>query len=237
LIRLEAAARPGDALVLLPSRAYAVVHGLPDRAGRRYAGEPAATHAARLVAATLERLLGGPPPPAESIIPTLTATLHEAYLRHATLAEAEAHWGARLCCTLALALHDGADTHLLLAGDCAIRLNGRDTLDMPRDIDRIAAISRRHATAAQAEADCVATLPHVPRSDIAHLLAQGIEAAEGDYRNNPDSVLGHACLDGFPIPRTLLRIATVPTRSIATLDLHTQAGAEDSRTRIGVVVR
>jgi hypothetical protein len=235
VIRIEAETRASaDALVLLPGRAYAVVHGIPDRAGRTYAGQPAATHAARLVAATLERLLAGPPPPAESIVPTLTATLHEAYRRHATLAEAEAHWGARLCCTLALALHDGPDTHLLLAGNCTIRLNDRDTLHMPRDIDRIAEISRRHATQAEAEAECAATLPHIPRSDIAHLLAHGIQAAEGDYRNTPDSTLGHACLDGFPIPRSLLRIATVPTRTIATLTLHTPA---DTPTRVGVVMK
>jgi len=270
LIHLEAfsasrdQARPDaneDAFVVLPGRAYAVIDGVSDRTGARYDGELSGRHAARLIAATLERLLLAAPPPVGSIVPTLTATLHEAYLRHGTLAAAEASWGARLCCTLALALHDGAQLHLVLVGDSGIRLNGRQVLQMNKDLDRITATLRSHAwhavtnpdardgiarqvtwkgtgqnptplaphltsenlaaIAAAAEAECLATLPHVPRADIAHLLTRGIVGAQGDYQNVPDSILGYACLDGFAVPRTLMHITTVEARSIDTLELFT----------------
>ncbi len=252
-----------DAFVVLPGRAYAVIDGVSDRTGTRYGGELSGRHAARLVAATLERLLLAAPPPVESIVPTLTATLHEAYLRHGTLAAAEASWGARLCCTLALAVQDGTQLHLVLVGDSGIRLNGRQVLQMNKDLDRITATLRSHAwhflphadpalrdavarqvtwkgigqdpaalaphfapadlaaIAAAAEAECLATLPHVPRADIVHLLTRGIVGAQGDYQNAPDSILGYACLDGFPVPRTLMRITTVEARTIDTLELFT----------------
>ena len=252
-----------DAIVVLPGRAYAVIDGVSDRTGARYDGELSGRHAARLVAGTLERLLLGAPPPVESIVPTLTATLNEAYRRHGTLEAARADWGARLCCTLALALHDGLRLHLVLVGDSGIRLNGRKVLQMPKDIDRITSSLRSHAwhavadpdpvlrddlarqvtwrgvaqdpaplaphfaasdlatIAVAAEAECAAALPHVPRADIVHLLKHGIVGAQGDYQNNPESVLGYACLDGFAVQRTLMRITTVEMRGIDTLELFT----------------
>lgn len=96
------------------------------------------------MAATLERLLLGAPPPVETIVPTLTAALHEAYLRHGTLAAAQESWGNRLCCTLALALHDGPHLHLVLVGDSGIRLNGRQVLQMDKDLDYITSTLRSH---------------------------------------------------------------------------------------------
>ena len=252
-----------DAFVVLPGRAYAVIDGVSDRTGMRYDGELSGRHAARLVAGTLERLLLGAAPPVESIVPTLTAALNEAYRRHGTLEAARADWGARLCCTLALALFAGGRLHLLLVGDSGIRLNGREVLQMPKDIDRITASLRSHAwhrvgdsdpvvrdhvarqvtwrgvtqdaaplaphlaaadltaIAAAAEAECVTALPHVPRGDVVHLLKHGIVGAQGDYQNNPESVLGYACLDGFTVPRTLMRITTVEARGVETLELFT----------------
>ncbi len=149
------AAANEDALVLLPGRAYAVIDGVSDRTGTRYDGELSGRHAARLVAATLERLLLGAPPPVESIVPTLTATLHEAYLRHGTLEAAEQSWGNRLCCTLALALHDGPRLHLVLVGDSGIRLNGREVLQMDKDLDTITATLRSKAWHRVADPDPV----------------------------------------------------------------------------------
>lgn len=164
VIRLEAStvardpARPEaneDAFVVLPGRAYAVIDGVSDRTGTRYDGELSGRHAARLVAATLERLLLGAPPPVESIVPTLTATLHEAYRRHGTLAAAERDWGNRLCCTLALALHDGPQLHLVLVGDSGIRLNGRELLQMDKDLDFVTSTLRSHAWHRVADPDPV----------------------------------------------------------------------------------
>lgn len=252
-----------DAFVVLPGRAYAVIDGVSDRTGMRYDGELSGRHAARLVAGTLERLLLGAAPPVESIVPTLTAALNEAYRRHGTLEAARADWGARLCCTLALALFAGGRLHLVLVGDSGIRLNGREVLQMPKDIDRITASLRSHAwhrvgdldpvvrdriarqvtwrgvaqevgmlaphlgagdlaaIAEAAGAECAAALPHVPRADVVHLLRHGIVGAQGDYQNNPESVLGYACLDGFTVPRTLMRITTVEARSVDMLELFT----------------
>ena len=249
--------------MVLPGRAYAVIDGVSDRTGMRYDGELSGRHAARLVAGTLERLLLGAAPPVESIVPTLTAALNEAYRRHGTLEAARADWGARLCCTLALALFAGGRLHLLLVGDSGIRLNGREVLQMPKDIDRITASLRSHAwhrvgdpdpvvrdriarevtwrgvaqevgmlaphlgagdlaaIAEAAGAECAAALPHVPRADVVHLLRHGIVGAQGDYQNNPESVLGYACLDGFTVPRTLMRITTVEARSVDMLELFT----------------
>ena len=49
----------------------------------------------------------------------------------------------------------------------------------------------------------------------------GIVGAQGDYQNNPESILGYACLDGFTVPRTLMRITTVEARGVETLELLT----------------
>ncbi len=142
-----------DAFVVLPGRAYAVIDGVSDRTGTRYDGELSGRHAARLVAATLERLLLGAAPPVESIVPTLTAALHEAYLRHGTLDAAQESWGNRLCCTLALALHDGPHLHLVLVGDSGIRLNGRQVLQMDKDLDYITSTLRSHTWRRVADPD------------------------------------------------------------------------------------
>jgi hypothetical protein len=254
-----------DALVLLPGRAFAVIDGVSDRTGARYDGMLSGRYAARLVAATLERLVGGTsaPPPVESIVPTLSAAIQEAYRRHFTIDAARADWGARLCSTLALALFDGAALHLVMVGDSGIRINGREVVQESKDLDRITSTLRSHAwhrapgdaaardaaarqvtwggvgqeaavfaphglsaadvaaVGAAAEAECVAMLPHVPRADIAHLIRRGIVGAQGDYQNNPESVLGYSCLDGFEIPRTLMRIVTVEARTVETLEMFT----------------
>ncbi len=275
-MRLEAAtcsrdpANPAaneDALVVLPGRAYAVIDGMSDRIGARYDGMLAGRYAARLAAATLEHLFaaGAAPPPAEDVVPMLTAAVQAAYLRHGMTEAAQKDWGARLCCTLALALHDGPRIRLVLVGDSGVRVNGRDVLQMTKDIDRITATLRSHAwhraagrtpdplvrdrlarqvtwhgitqdpaplaplfgaadlaaIGTAAEAECTATLPHVPRADILHLLRHGIVAGQGDFQNSTDSVLGYGCLDGFEVPRTLMRIATLEARTVETLELFT----------------
>ena len=85
--------------------------------------------------------------------------------------------------------------------------------------------------AADAAAECASALPHVPRADIAHLIAHGIVGAQGDYQNNPESILGYGCLDGFAIPRTLMRITTLETRTLDTLELFTDGYFRPGETR------
>ena len=252
-----------DAVVVLPGRAWAAIDGVSDRSGVRYDGMLSGRYAARLVAGAVERLLVGAPPPVESIVPTLTATLAEAYLRHGTLADARASWGARLCCTLALAVLEGSRLHLVLVGDSGVRLNGREVLQMDKELDDITATLRsvawhrvadpdpvrRDAVArlvtwhgvgqdasalapdltaedlaaigVEAEVACVARQGHVPRGDIIHLLRHGIVGAQGDYQNNAESVLGYGCLDGFTVPRTLMRVVSLEAAEVETLELFT----------------
>lgn len=81
------------------------------------------------------------------------------------------------------------------------------------------------AITAAAEADCRTTLPHVPAADIAFLLREGIVDGQGAFQNNTDSVLGYACLDGFAVPRTLMRVARFDRADAAMLELFTDGYA------------
>jgi len=74
---------------------------------------------------------------------------------------------------------------------------------------------------AAAAAECTEALPHVPRADMLHLLRHGIVAGQGVFQNSTDTVLGYGCLDGFEVPRTLMRIATMDRGSVRTLELFT----------------
>ena len=58
----------------------------------------------------------------------------------------------------------------------------------------------------EAATACHASLPHVPAADIAFLLEHGIVNGQGHYQNHTESVLGYACLDGFAVPPSLIRV-------------------------------
>lgn len=130
-----------DAFVVLPGRAYAVIDGVTDRNGTRYDGMLAGRYAARLVASALERRL---PSAISEVVPTLTRGLRDAYHRHGIDLD-PTNWGARMCCTLALAMQSGDFLDVLLVGDSGIRLNGTNVLQMHKDLDLITALLRQSA--------------------------------------------------------------------------------------------
>ena len=79
--------------------------------------------------------------------------------------------------------------------------------------DDLAAIERA-AVAANAE-----MLPHVPHADIENLVRGGIVNAQGGYQNDPATMLGYSCLDGFDVPDGLVDIRSFRRSEISTVEL------------------
>ena len=77
------------------------------------------------------------------------------------------------------------------------------------------------AIGAEAAAACRAALPHVGRADIDFLLGRGIVDGQGEFQNRTDSALGYACLDGLPVPDSLIRIARFARADIHQIELFT----------------
>jgi hypothetical protein len=74
---------------------------------------------------------------------------------------------------------------------------------------------------AAALADCLSAMPHLPAGVVSAVLAGGIVGGQGVHQNNPDSVLGYSCLDGFPVPPQLVRVLERPRAEVATVELFT----------------
>jgi hypothetical protein len=68
---------------------------------------------------------------------------------------------------------------------------------------------------------CLRTMPHLPSDLVSDLLAGGILHGQGVHQNNAASVLGYSCLDGFPVPRALVRELVVPRAEVHTVELFT----------------
>ncbi|QFU15301.1 hypothetical protein [Microvirga thermotolerans] len=66
----------------------------------------------------------------------------------------------------------------------------------------------------------VRDLPHVPAPLIEHLVTGGIVNAQGRYQNDASTVLGYPCLDGFPVPESLIRIESFPIETIDTIEIY-----------------
>ncbi|MGO4570410.1 hypothetical protein [Microvirga sp. 2TAF3] len=65
----------------------------------------------------------------------------------------------------------------------------------------------------------IAALPHVPRDLITHLVTGGIVNAQGGYQNDPSTILGYPCLDGFPVPENMICIERLPRGSVETIEI------------------
>jgi hypothetical protein len=70
-------------------------------------------------------------------------------------------------------------------------------------------------------AESMRTMPHLPPDLVSALLASGIAHGQGIHENNPHSVLGYSCLDGFPVPPQLIRVLERPRAEVATVELFT----------------
>jgi hypothetical protein len=65
----------------------------------------------------------------------------------------------------------------------------------------------------------IAALPHVPRQEIENLVRGGIVNAQGGYQNDASTCLGYACLDGFEVPESLIRIERLPRKDLETIEI------------------
>ncbi|MCB8819651.1 hypothetical protein [Microvirga rosea] len=65
-----------------------------------------------------------------------------------------------------------------------------------------------------------AALPHVPLELITHLVTGGIVNAQGGYQNSTSTILGYPCLDGFPVPESLIRIERFALDDIQTVEIY-----------------
>jgi hypothetical protein len=65
----------------------------------------------------------------------------------------------------------------------------------------------------------IRSLPHVPRGDIENLVTGGIVNAQGGYQNDASTILGYPCLDGFPVPESLIRIESFQRDAVETIEI------------------
>ena len=86
------------------------------------------------------------------------------------------------------------------------------------------------AIADETVARCRTLLPHLPEDAIAAVVAGGIVHAQGGHQNNPASPLGYPSLNGFPVPRPMVRVETVPRAGLHTLELFTDGYFAPGRT-------
>ncbi|MBK8086479.1 MAG: hypothetical protein IPK28_23155 [Devosia sp.] len=142
-----------DSFVVIPGSGYAVIDGVTDRNGTRYAGMLSGQFASRTIKRATERFLfeqksaevsaafryQGP----RAFIDYLTAALHTAYLEHGVLGDVEADWKLRAGCTVVAALEIGDRLEVVAVGDSGIRINGSDMLWVLKPLDDVTSILRR----------------------------------------------------------------------------------------------
>ncbi|MBZ6075328.1 hypothetical protein [Microvirga puerhi] len=255
-----------DRLVILPGRAYAVIDGVTDRLGTRYDGMLSGQYAATIVQGALEQILSASSTPEDgfALVRALTGALERAYKAHGVFEKAKIDWNIRLSAALALVWVRGPSLEVILVGDSGVRLNGRETLRVEKDLDLITSTLRReawpvivrkirnraqheqlsrritwHGTRQAIDAfdglltaddmrqieECaisrsLSALPHMSRDLIEHLVKGGIVNAQGAYQNDSSTILGYACLDGFPVPENLIRIEQFALEKVETVEIY-----------------
>lgn len=142
-----------DSFVAMPGAGYAVIDGVTDRNGTRYAGMLSGQFASRIVKRAVERFFVAqqqrPVEPGfdytgpQAFIAYLTAALHDAYIREGVLAAVEADWKLRGGCTVVAALHVGERIEVVALGDSGIRVNGTDLLQVLKPLDDVTSLLRR----------------------------------------------------------------------------------------------
>lgn len=70
-------------------------------------------------------------------------------------------------------------------------------------------------------ADCRAMMPHLPEAALAAVIEGGIIHAQGGHANNPGAPFGYPSLNGFPVPRAMVRTERVPRAGLRTVELFT----------------
>jgi hypothetical protein len=144
-----------DSFVAIPGAGFAVIDGVTDRNGTRYAGMLSGQFASRIVKRATERFLldqqvprsagslsySGP----RAFVDYLSASLRSAYEDEGALAAVEADWKIRAGCTIVAALQIGDRLEIVAVGDSGIRVNGSDLLWVLKPLDDVTAILRRES--------------------------------------------------------------------------------------------
>jgi hypothetical protein len=144
-----------DSFVAIPGAGYAVIDGVTDRNGTRYAGMLSGQFASRLVKRAAERFLIDQQSPQRAgglryenpraLIDYLTAALHDGYREEGALQAVEADWKVRAGCTFVAALEVGDRLEIVAVGDSGIRVNGDDLLWVLKPLDDVTSLLRREA--------------------------------------------------------------------------------------------
>ncbi len=144
-----------DSFVAIPGAGYAVIDGVTDRNGTRYAGMLSGQFASRTIKRATERFLieqqspsiasafryGGP----RAFIDYLTAALHAAYVAEGALEAVQGDWKVRAGCTVVAALQVGERLEIIAVGDSGIRINGSELLWVLKPLDDVTSILRRES--------------------------------------------------------------------------------------------
>lgn len=158
-----------DSFVAIPGAGYAVIDGVTDRIGTRYAGMLSGQFASRTIKRATERFLleqqapriaegftySGP----RAFIDYLSEALRSAYVAEDALAAVEADWKLRAGCTIVAALQVEDRIEVIAVGDSGIRINGSDLLQVLKPLDDVTSLLRRETwryfeTRGLPEADC-----------------------------------------------------------------------------------
>lgn len=144
-----------DSFVAIPGAGYAVIDGVTDRNGTRYAGMLSGQFASRTIKRAVERFLLEQQAPSvapefryagpRAFIDYLTAALHAAYVAEGALEAVEKDWKVRAGCTVVAALQIGDRLEVVAVGDSGIRINGDDMLWVLKPLDDVTSILRREA--------------------------------------------------------------------------------------------
>ena len=142
-----------DSFVAIPGAGYAVIDGVTDRSGTRYAGMLSGQFASRTIKRATERFLLEQQAPKiaagfaysspRAFIDYLTAALRSAYVAEDALAAVEADWKLRAGCTIVAALHVKDRIEVIAVGDSGIRINGTDLLQVLKPLDDVTSLLRR----------------------------------------------------------------------------------------------
>jgi hypothetical protein len=144
-----------DSFVAIPGAGYAVIDGVTDRNGTRYADMLSGQFASRIVKRATERFLldqQAPKTPGgaryegpRAFIDYLTAALYAGYQHEGALAAVEADWKVRAGCTIVAALQIEDRLEIVAVGDSGIRVNCDDLLWVLKPLDDVTSILRREA--------------------------------------------------------------------------------------------
>ena len=201
-----------DSFVVIPGAGYAVIDGVTDRTGTRYAGMLSGQFASRTVKRATERFLleqqastiaegfayEGP----RAFIDYLTTALRDAYVDENALAAVEADWKLRAGCTIVAALHVEERIEVIAVGDSGIRINGSDLLQVLKPLDDVTSLLRRETwryfeARGLPEADCDRLAASMTWPGTQH-QPPGIETSDPKVIGEIEQLALAACHDRLP---------------------------------------